>query len=154
MQTNHKPHLMSNPLRNRMRSPGLRPAFSAGLPGEGMATDQAESNYWQQIIWAPTEIELCLWDALWNDVKSISQDAAAWAFVTSCPRMDGFFGLLSAGCGKSVNLKGFVLDKNRAPPPVPLWLSLWKVFCCVFSFLSLSRLLLFLHTASFCRLTF
>lgn len=56
---NHKPHLMSNPLRNRMRSPGLRPAFSAGLPGEGMATDQAESNYWQQIMCAPTEIKLC-----------------------------------------------------------------------------------------------
>lgn len=129
---------MSNPLRNRMRSPGLRPAFSAGLPREGMATDQAESNYWQQIIWAPTEIKLCSFDALWNDVKSLSQDTAAWVFVTSCPRMDASFWLLSAGCGKSVNLKGFMLDKNRALPPVPLWISLWRVCCCVFSFLSIS----------------
>lgn len=103
-----------------------------------MATNQAESNYWQQIIWAPTEIKLCSWNALWNDVRYISQGAAAWVFVTSCPRMDVPFWLLRAGCRKSVNLKGFVLDKNRALPPVPLWLSLWRVFCCVLLFLSLS----------------
>ncbi len=78
-----------------------------------MATNQAESNYWQQIIWAPTEIKLCSWNALWNDVRYISQGAAAWVFVTSCPRMDVPFWLLRAGCGKSVNLKGFVLDKTE-----------------------------------------
>lgn len=100
----------------------------------GMATNQAENNYWQQIIWAPTEIKQCSWNALWNDVR-YSQDAEeAWVFVTSCPRMDVPFWLLRAGCEKSVNLKGFVLDKNRALPPVPFWLSQWSLLLsCYFS---------------------
>ncbi len=102
----------------------------------GMATNQAENNYWQQIIWAPTEIKRCSWNALWNDVRYRSQDAEeACLFVTSCPRMDVPFWLLRAGCENSVNLKGFVLDKNRALPPVPLWLSLVEssVVSCYFS---------------------